>query len=399
LRASDVSDEAPLIVLVAGEPSGDNLGAALIEGLRARIPNARFAGIPGPRMRAAGCEAWMQSDELAVMGLIDVLRELPRLLRIRRLLIERVLRERPAIYVGVDYKEFNLGVAKRLKAAGLRTVQYVSPQVWAWRQGRVYTIARAVDAVLCLFPFEKTFYEQRLPPHTLDARFVGHPLAEQIPERIDTAMARSALQLDVQRPCVALLPGSRRGEATRLSDDFIATAKWLLTRRPELQFVAPMASPGVKSIFVAALERAGMTEQVRLIDGQAQTAMAASDVVLLASGTATLEAALVKRPMVVAYRTGWFTAFLMRDLKMMKARFFSLPNVLTDRLLVPEFFNEQVNAETLGPAVLAQFDRPDRERLIAEFAAVHRALNSPAGGSAADVVSELVLRGAHADAK
>jgi len=399
LRASDANGNGPLIVLVAGEPSGDNLGAALIEGLRVRIPDARFAGIPGPRMRAAGCEAWMQSDELAVMGFMDVLRELPRLLRVRRQLIERTLRERPTIYVGVDYKEFNLGVAKTLKASGLRTVQYVSPQVWAWRQGRVYTIARAVDAVLCLFPFEKKFYEERLPPNALDARFVGHPLAEQIPEHSDAVAARIALKLDAQRPCVALLPGSRRGEATRLSDDFIATAKWLLDRRPDLQFVAPMASDGVKSIFNAALARAGMTEQVHIVDGQAQAAMAASDVVLLASGTASLEAALVKKPMVVAYRTGWFTEFLMRDLKMMKARFFSLPNVLADRLLVPEFFNNQVNAETLGPAVLAQFERPDREQLIAEFAAMHRSLRSPPGGSAADAVAELVLRGAHTHAK
>jgi len=393
------SNAAPLIVLVAGEPSGDNLGAALIEGLRARIPQARFAGIPGPRMRAAGCEAWLQADELAVMGFIDVLRELPRLLRIRRQLVERVLRERPAVYVGVDYKEFNLNVAKRVKAAGFKTVQYVSPQVWAWRQNRVYTIQRAVDAVLCLFPFEKVFYEQRLPAGALDARFVGHPLAEHIPEHIDTVASRAALQLDPSRPCVAILPGSRRGEAERLSEDFVATVAWLLRRRADLQFVAPMANDGVRAIFVAALERAGLEERVRLIDGQAQTVMAASDVVLLASGTATLEAALVKKPMVVAYRAGWLVGFVMRDLKMMKARFFSLPNLLTDRPLVPEFFNEQVTAETLGTAVLAQFDRPDREQLLSEFAAMHRALRSPIGGGAADVVAELALEQAPRSAR
>lgn len=398
--ALHASGAAPLIVLVAGEPSGDNLGAALIEGIRARIPSARFAGIPGPKMRAAGCEAWAQSDELAMIGLFEVLPELPRLLRLRKQLIERTLRAQPAVYVGVDFKEFNLSVAKRLKAAGVRTVQYVSPQVWAWRQGRVFKIAHAVDAVLCLFPFEKTFYEQRLSPRTLDARFVGHPLAAQIPMQPDFAAARATLQLDINRPCVALLPGSRRSEVARLGDDFAATAQWLVSQRPELQLIAPMANDAVKQLFGAALQRAGAAERVRLIDGQAQTVMAASDVVLIASGTATLEAALLKKPMVVAYRLGWLTSFLLRDLKLMKSRFFALPNVLAEELLVPEFFNEQVVPGTLGPAVLAQLERPDRGDLIARFNALHRSLQSAPGESAADAVVDLLaLWRAHADAK
>jgi lipid-A-disaccharide synthase len=389
LRASDA---APLIVLVAGELSGDNLGAGLIEALRARIPNARFAGIPGPKMRAAGCEAWWQADELAVMGLVEVLPELPRLLRIRRELVERVQREQPIVYVGVDFKEFNLSVAKRLKQAGVRTVQYVSPQVWAWRPGRVHTVARAVDLVLCLLPFEKPFYDARLAKGTLDVRYVGHPLGDQIPMQLDKHVARMELGLDAQRLCVALLPGSRRGEVSRLADDFAATAAWLLNRRADMQFVAPMASDAVKALFAAALERAGMTGKVLLIDGQAQTAMTASDAVLLASGTATLEAALLKRAMVVAYRIGWLTTFLMRDLKLMKAPFFALPNLLANRKLVPEFLNEQVTADVLGPALLEQLERPDREQLHAEFTAMHRALKCDASATAAAAIIELITQ-------
>jgi lipid-A-disaccharide synthase len=394
LHANSVSGQTPLIVLVAGEPSGDNLGAGLIEALRKLIPNARFAGIPGPRMRAAGCEAWWQADELAVMGLFEVLPELPRLLRIRRELVARVQREQPAVYIGVDFKEFNLSVAKRLKQAGVRTVQYVSPQVWAWRPGRVHSIAQAVDLILCLLPFEKPFYDARVAKGTLDVRFVGHPLGDQIPMQVDAQAARRELGLDSQRPCVALLPGSRRGEVTLLGDDFAATAAWLLERRPNVQFVAPMANDKVKALFVAALERAGMAGKVLLIDGQAQTAMVASDAVLLVSGTATLEAALVKRPMVVAYRASWLTTFLMVNLGLMKAPFFALPNLLANRRLVPEFLNEQVTTDVLGPALLEQLERPDREQLQAEFSAMHRALKCDASATAAAAIVELITRSA-----
>jgi lipid-A-disaccharide synthase len=386
------NDDAPLIVLVAGEPSGDNLGASLIDALRSRFPTAKFAGIPGPRMRAAGCEAWWQADELAVMGLFEVIPDLPRLLRIRRELVARVLREQPAVYIGVDFKEFNLSVSKRLKQRGVRTVQYVSPQVWAWRPGRVHKIARAVDLILCLLPFEKPFYDARVAKGTVDTRYVGHPLGDQIPMQLDKFAARRELGLDAQRPCIALLPGSRRSEVMRLGDDFAATAAWLLRQRPEMQFVAPMAGEAVKAIFVAALERAGMADRVQLVAGQAQAAMAASDVVLLVSGTATLEAALVKRPMVVAYRSDWLTTFVMLKFKLMKAPFFSLPNLLANRLLVPEFLNEQATVEILGPAVLAQLDRPDRDALVAEFTAMHRTLKCDASVMAATAIAELIAR-------
>jgi lipid-A-disaccharide synthase len=380
---------SPHIVLVAGETSGDNLGAALIDAIRVRIPNARFSGIAGPRMRAAGCDAWEQSESLAVMGLLDVLPHLPRLLRIRRQLVERVVKERADIYVGVDFKEFNLSAAKRLKQH-IRTVQYVSPQVWAWRQGRVHSIAAAVDAVLCLLPFEKEFYDKHAGANAVDARFVGHPLADRIPLHVDQQAARAALNLPSAEKYIALLPGSRRSEVTRLAPDFAATVAWALNKRPGLRFVAAMASSIAKEEFAKALSAADVLPAVTLVDGQSQTVLAASDAVLLASGTATLEALLVKRPMVVAYRADWFTSFLFLALGLLKAPFFALPNLLAGRLLVPEFLNEQVRAEVLGPALIEQLERPDRAELLKTFASIHETLRRNASDQAAQAVVELL---------
>jgi lipid-A-disaccharide synthase len=376
----------PFIVLVAGETSGDNLGAHLIEALRARLPGARFAGIAGPRMIAAGCEAWERADELAVMGLFEIIPHLPRLLRIRRNLRERVLAQRPDVYVGVDAKEFNLRLAPQLKAHSIRTVQYVSPQIWAWRQGRVKTIGRAVDLVLCLLPFEKRFYDE----HGVRAVFVGHPLADQIPMHLDPLAARAALGLDRSGSYVALLPGSRQGEVARLSPDFAATVAWLHHQRPQLKFIAALANEGARRTFAAALDAAGVRERVTLVDGDAQQVMAASDVVLLASGTATLEATLVKRPMVVAYRLSALTTFLLKTLKLFKAPFFAQPNLLAGRQVVPEYFNDEVRADVLGPAVLAQFERADRDQLVHTFASIHETLRRDASARAAEAIVELL---------
>jgi lipid-A-disaccharide synthase len=380
---------SPLIVLVAGETSGDNLGAHLIEALRARLPGARFAGIPGPRMLAAGCEAWERAEDLAVMGLFEILPHLPRLLRIRRNLLKRVLAAKPAVYVGVDFKEFNLRVARRLKERGIRTVQYVSPQIWAWRQGRVKTIGRAVDLVLCLLPFEKRFYDE----HGVPAVFVGHPLADQIPLHLDARAARTALGLDADSAYLALLPGSRHGEVARLSPDFAATVAWLRQHRPELKFLAALANEGAHRTFAAALDAAGVRDRVTLVDGKAQQVMAASDVVLLASGTATLEATLVKRPMVVAYRLSLLTTFLLKTLKLFKAPFFAQPNLLAGRQVVPEYFNHEVRAEVLGPAVLAQLERADRDQLVQTFASIHETLRRDASARAAEAIVELLRSG------
>lgn len=379
---------APLIVLVAGEASGDNLGAQLINALRQRLPQARFAGIAGPRMVAAGCEAWERAENLAVMGLFEIIPHLPRLLRIRRNLIERVLAERPAVYVGVDAKEFNLRLAPRLKAIGIPTVQYVSPQVWAWRQGRVHTIGKAVDLVLCLLPFEKPFYDS----HSVHAEFVGHPLADVVPMQMDAETARYQLGIPSEGQYVAVLPGSRQGEVSRLSPDFASTIAWLLNRRPQLRFIAALSSEATRKVFERAAIRAGVRERVTLVNGHAQAVMAASDVVLLASGTATLEAMLVKRPMVVAYRLGMLTSFLLKHLKLFKAPFFSQPNLLAGRQLVPEFFNAEVRADVLGPAVLEQLERADRDQLVQTFASIHETLRRDASARAADAIVELLAK-------
>jgi lipid-A-disaccharide synthase len=382
-----------LIVLVAGEQSGDNLGAQLIKALRQRLPQARFAGIAGSRMVAAGCEAWERVENLSVMGLFEIIPHLPRLLRIRRELIERVLTEKPAVYVGVDAKEFNLRIAPRFKAAGIPTVQYVSPQVWAWRQGRVHTIGRAVDLVLCLLPFEKPFYDA----HSVHAEFVGHPLADQIPLTVDAERARFELGLGREGEYIAILPGSRNGEVSRLSPDFAGTMAWLLERRPQLRFIVALANDSMREIFEEALDRVAaqmpkLRDRVTMVNGHAQSAMAASDAVLLASGTATLEATLIKRPMVVAYRLGVLTSFLLKHLKLFKAPFFAQPNLLAGRQVVPEFFNAEVRPEVLGPAMLQQLERADREQLVQTFTSIHETLRRDASARAADAIVELLLK-------
>ncbi|HEY8540678.1 MAG TPA: lipid-A-disaccharide synthase [Steroidobacteraceae bacterium] len=378
--------KVPFIVLVAGETSGDNLGGQLIEALRLRLPNARFAGIAGPRMIAAGCEPWERAESLAVMGIFEVIPHLKRLFGIRRRLIERIVADPPDVYVGVDAKEFNLRLMPQLKARGIPTVQYVSPQVWAWRQGRVRTIGRAADLVLCLLPFEKQFYDE----HGVKAEFVGHPLADRIPLVMDRASARAALGLPTEGTYVGLLPGSRRGEVSRLGPDFAATVAWLLERRPELKFIAAMAGTSVRQQFESALRHAGVHERVVLFDGRSQDVMAASDALLLASGTATLEATLVKRPMVVVYRLGALTTFLLKHLKLFKAQFFAQPNLLAGRAVVPEYFNEDVRADVLGPAVLAQLEREDRAELVHTFTHIHESLRRDASSRAADAIVELL---------
>jgi len=389
MSASDPSrtpqESSPLIVLVAGETSGDNLGGKLIEALRERLPQARFAGIAGPRMIAAGCAPWERAESLAVMGIFEIIPHLRRLFAIRRQLLERIDAARPDIYVGVDAKEFNLRLMPHLKERGIKTVQYVSPQVWAWRQGRVRTIGRAADLVLCLLPFEKQFYDA----HHVQAEFVGHPLADQIPLELEPATMRAALGLD-SGTYIGLLPGSRRGEVSRLSPDFAATVAWLAQRRSDLRFIAAMANPVAKREFTAALVAAGVADRVRLFDGQSQEVMGASDVVMLASGTATLEATLVKRPMVVTYRLGALTSFLLKHLKLFKAQFFAQPNLLAGRAIVPEYFNDDVRAEILGPAVLAQLERADRAELVQTFTQIHETLRRDASARAADAIVNLL---------
>jgi lipid-A-disaccharide synthase len=372
--------------LVAGEASGDNLGGPLIRALAARAPAARFAGIAGPRMSEAGCEPWYPSETLAVMGLAEILRHLPRLLRLRRDLLERLAAAGPDAYIGIDSPEFNLRVARALKERGIPTVQYVSPQVWAWRQGRVHSIGQAVDLVLCVLPFETAFYDS----HAVRAVFVGHPLADRVPLVSDPQPARVALGLPTAGTVIAVLPGSRGAEVSKLGPPFAATVAWLAARRPGLTFVAPMANATARAGFERALHEQAPGVHVHLVDGRAQEALTASDAVLVTSGTATLEAALFKRPMVVAYRVAPLTSWLLRGLRLVKTEFFSHPNLLAGRALVPEFFQEQVRPEVLGPAVLAQLERPDRAALVEAFTEIHHVLRRNASERAAEAVLELV---------
>ncbi len=408
--------EGPLIALVAGEASGDNLGAALIAAIRERVPNARFVGVPGPRMREAGCEALASSDELALMGLAEILRHLPRLIGLRRRLVRELLARRPAVFVGIDAPEFNLGLAKRLKAGGLPTVQYVSPQVWAWRQGRVRGIAESCDRILCLLPFEPAFYAE----HGVTARFVGHPLADQFPLEADRAGARAALGLSSDDEVIALLPGSRMGEVSRLATPFVGAAQWIASKRivskrsastrPGVKFVVPLTSAATRACFEEALGAASgaMASDARdpdaadsdatasdlslkLLEGQSRLALAAADVVLTASGTATLETLLSQRPMVVAYKLAPLTAFLLRGLGLVKVKHFSQPNLLVGREIVPEFFQEAATPEALGAAVLQWLEQPQRLGELREaFGLVHRDLRRGGAALAAEAVLELV---------
>ncbi len=381
------SKAAPLIAIVAGEASGDNLGAALIAAIRARVPEARFIGVPGPRMREAGCEALASSEELAVMGLIEILRHLPRLFSLRRRLLREFRQRGVDIFIGIDAPEFNLGMARRLKSDGIRTVQYVSPQVWAWRQGRVQEIGAACDRILCLLPFEPAFYER----HGIAARFVGHPLADQFPLHSDRAAARRALGLPATGEIVAVLPGSRLGEVARLAAPFAGAASWLAARRAGVSFVAPLATTATRERFEAEWKRTSPQTPVTIVEGRSREVLAAADVVLVASGTATLETLLTRRPMVVAYRLGAITAFLLQQLGLVKVRFFSQPNLLVGREVVPEFFQGRANPEVLGQALLEWLTEPVRwANIESEFEEVHRSLRQDGAALAADAVIELL---------
>jgi lipid-A-disaccharide synthase len=382
---------APLRVgLVAGEASGDTLGADLIHSLRRRAPDTQFFGVAGPKMQAAGCESWEPAESLAVMGLFDVLRDLPRLARLLARIKRMFLTARPDVFIGIDAPDTNLRLARTLHAAGIPTVQYVSPQVWAWRQGRARKIRESVDLVLCLLPFEKRFYDE----HGIRAEFVGHPLADAIPQQIDRDAARRALGLDLKSSIVALLPGSRRGEVARLGADFAATARWLAAKRPDLKFIAPMASAATRQIFSEVLKRDAPALDVLLIDGQATTALSAANVVLVASGTASLEAALCKRPMVVVYRLGALTGWVLTRLNLVKSKFFAQPNLLADQRVVGEYFQDQIIPESIGAELLMWLDDTERRgALEREFARIHADLRRGAGTLAAQAILDLLNAG------
>lgn len=375
--------------LIAGEASGDLLGAALIPALRARYPGARFSGVTGPRMQAAGCESLASIDRLSVMGIAEVLPKLPDLFRLRAELVERLSAERPDVVIGIDAPDFNLGLERRLREHGLKTVQMVSPTVWAWRQGRVKTIARAVDLVLCLFPFEPKFYLG----HGVKAVYIGHPLAEELADPLSQADARARLALPDSGPVLAVLPGSRGGELARLAVPFAQTAALLAAKLPGLRIVTPIAKPSLRPVMENAIAAHAPKLDWRLVDGQSREAMRAADAVLLASGTATLECLLLDRPMVVAYRGSLLTYFLLSTLGMLKTKHVSLPNLLAAEAVVPEYLQDAaqpaVMAETLRALIQEQ---PARDRQLVQFGAVREELCRNAALASAEAIAALLDR-------
>ena len=377
------------IGIVAGEASGDLLGAGLIEAVRRRVPDVSFEGVAGPRMQAAGCDVWQDAELLAVMGLIEPLKILPSLLRLRRGLVDRWTNEPPDVFVGIDAPEFNLGLELRLRRQGIRTIQYVSPQVWAWRQKRVEKIGRAVDKVLCLLPFEKAFYDQ----HGVPADIVGHPLADAMPAEPDRESARQELSLG-SGPVVAILPGSRAGEVARLGPVFARAAALLSKNDAELRFISPMANANAKAVFSTACKDHAGDASITLLDGDAPTAITAADVVLLASGTASLQTALLQRPMVSAYRVAPMTYYLARLFRLLKVPHFTMPNLLTPEPLVPEFLQKEGSPEVLAAAVQSLLDDPSRrDRIEREFSTLRDKLALNANERAAEAVIAMATQG------
>jgi len=373
-----MNDGGPVFALVAGEDSGDQLGAELITALRAIHPHARFAGIGGPRMREVGFEAWHDVFALSVMGLTEVLRHLPRLLRLRATLAKRLVALRPDVFIGVDAPDFNLGLEKKLKRAGIRTVHYVSPSIWAWREKRAAKIGESADRVLCLFPMEPPIYEK----HGVDARFVGHPLADRFPLVSDRETARAELNLAQDAPVLAVLPGSRRSEIQRLGTIFLGAAGKARAEIPNLQIVIPAANARCADMIRQLPSTNSLHAQ--LIEGHSHRAMAAADVVLLASGTAALEAMLAKRPMVVGYRISPLTYHVVRGLKLLKTDLYSLPNVLAAHRLVPELMQDECTVENLAAETLRLLREPGRRALmIGAFERMHLSLHQGGGAAAA----------------
>ena len=370
------------IALVAGEASGDQLGAGLILAIRERVPDASFEGVAGPAMVAAGCEQWEPSESLAVMGLVEPLVHLPRLIRLRRALARRWQASPPDVFVGIDAPDFNLGLEKKLRSCGIRTVHYVSPSVWAWRAGRVKTVAKAADAVLCILPFEAPLYAG----HDVNAVFVGHPKADAAPAVVDSSAARRRLGIG-DGELVAVLPGSRGGEIARLGPILAATAKRLVAARPGLRFVTPVAAPSLRPAIERQLHDAGVAEHFLLLDGDSQTAMMAADLVLLASGTAVLEAALLGKPAVAVYRLAALSAALIKGLRLLKLTHVTLPNLMTKVPLVPEFIQGAAQPEAIAAAVRELLDDPERRRFISdEFAKLKAELALNTDQRAAEVV-------------
>lgn len=376
--------QSPVFAMVAGEASGDILGANLIRALKKQFPNACFEGIGGPKMQAEGFHSLYQMDRLSVMGLLEPLKRLPELLRIRRAIVKRYSSHKPAAFIGIDSPDFNTNIECKLRSVGVKTVHYVSPSVWAWRQGRIKKIKKSVDLMLTLLPFEADFYREYQVP----VQFVGHPLASEFPEQPDRAAACLDLQLDPQSAVVCIMPGSRASEVELLTALFLDSAQRVKDGAyADLQVVIPAANEAryqqIQSVVAAYPEL-----NARLIMGQSHRAMEAADAVLLASGTSALEAMLLKKPMVVSYRFGALTYAVLSLL--VKTPYASIPNLLANKMLVPELIQNQATIENLSAAVIDALDPVNRERLHNEFTHLQKQLAVDSGTTAANAIKALL---------
>ena len=377
------------IGIVAGESSGDLLGAGLIKAIKTQVPDAEFSGIAGPHMIEAGCQSLFPSEKLSIIGLVDAFLHYRELVGIRGQVRDHFISQKVDVVIGIDVPDFNLGLLEQCHAAGIPTVQYVSPQVWAWRTYRVKKIARSVNRVLTLFPFEAAFYEEQKVPVT----FVGHPFADKIPLETDKQAARESLGLPKDSPIIAMLPGSRSSEVKYLARSFVDTARWCHQRNSDIHYVVPLANPKVRKIFEDCLQETDEDLPITIIDGQAREAMGAADVVLLASGTATLEAMLINRPMVVAYRMAWLNDLIIMSCS--KVKYVALPNLLAGEELVPECLQKNARPELMGQHLLDYIENPERVRsLNARFTKINNELKQNTDQRAADAVLEVIQQGA-----
>ncbi|WP_324187579.1 lipid-A-disaccharide synthase [Thiomicrorhabdus heinhorstiae] len=388
MASSDNSDlislpenASPLIAMVAGEASGDTLGADLMAGLKKRFPQARFIGIGGPKMQQLGLKSWFPMERLSVMGFFEVLKRLPELLRLRKQLIQRLTEVRPDVFIGVDAPDFNFTVEKRLKSLGIPTVHYVGPSVWAWREKRLLKIKQAVDGVLVLFPFETPYYDR----YGIASRFVGHPLANQVPEFPDKAQAKAQLQIDLSAPLTAILPGSRMSEIEQMAEPYFLAAARLQTDYPQMQFVVPCVHERARLRLQEIKQSCAPQLAINFLDGQSQLALEACDQAVVTSGTATLECALMRRPLVLAIKLHPITHWIMKRLS--TTEWVGLPNVLAQETLVTELIQDEASSGAIYQELKRLIEDPVlREKQLQAFEKQYHSLNCDASNLATEAV-------------